>query len=165
MGFLIEGPFGEGYLWHHLACAARKHYGRVEEAYAGRAWEAAKSPVEKLPGLDELAKKRDEAAQRAVERKKIPYGELSPSGRAKCKCCGEPIAKGELRVVLGRLVEFGSQVRTTPVNVHTGCVADELDREDSAIEPHLLRGELRANSSGLSAEQLEILLESLESSD
>ncbi len=35
LGILIQGPFGPGYLWHHLACAARKRIEDVEEAYAG----------------------------------------------------------------------------------------------------------------------------------
>ena len=35
-GFLIVGPFGPGYLWHHMNCAARRHLGRLEEAVGRR---------------------------------------------------------------------------------------------------------------------------------
>ena len=28
-GFLIEGPFGPGYLWHHMNCAARRHMDKL----------------------------------------------------------------------------------------------------------------------------------------
>ena len=34
-----------------------------------------------------------------------------------------------------RSVEFGGQVRRGPVNVHPGCVALEMQREDCAVEP------------------------------
>ncbi len=32
IGILISGPFGDGYLGHHLACAARRRLEDVEEA-------------------------------------------------------------------------------------------------------------------------------------
>ena len=28
IGVLIEGPYGTGYLWHHLRCAARRQFER-----------------------------------------------------------------------------------------------------------------------------------------
>src|SRR5690606_821258 len=39
IGIRIEGPFGPGYLWHHLSCAMRRRPEDVERAYAERAWE------------------------------------------------------------------------------------------------------------------------------
>ena len=41
IGILIEGPYGTGYMWHHIKCAARRHLHRVEEAYELEAWKEA----------------------------------------------------------------------------------------------------------------------------
>ena len=41
IGILIEGPYGTGYMWHHLKCAARRMYDKVEEAYSMEAWKFA----------------------------------------------------------------------------------------------------------------------------
>lgn len=155
IGMLIEGPYGTGYLWHHLRCAARRQLDRVEEAYAARAWENAKEPPPKLPELDQLRKLREEAETKKAKRKEIPSVELAPTGRAKCKHCGEPIEKGSLRVTLGREVTFGNQVRVAPANVHPRCVAAELDNPECSVEADGLAGALRANSPELSAEQLD----------
>ena len=38
LGILLEGPFGTGYLWHHLQCAARRRIEDVEAAYAQEAF-------------------------------------------------------------------------------------------------------------------------------
>ncbi len=66
--------------------------------------------------------------------------------------------KGELRVILGRDVEFGNQVRTGPINVHPRCVAAEMDADDCSTEVEGFRNALRSNSTGLSDEQLEAVL-------
>jgi len=146
IGFLIEGPFGTGYLWHHLRCAARRDFGRVEEAYRAEAWNAAKERPKDLPSLEELGRARDEALEKKMARRELPYVEVAPSGRSKCKQCGEIIEKDSLRVVLGRSVEFGRQVRTTPIHVHPRCVAPALAAEDSATETEGFVEALRANS-------------------
>ncbi len=75
--------------------------------------------------------------------------QLAPSGRARCKHCDELIEKGTPRVVIGRAVEFGQQMRTTPINVHPACVADALQAEDSATEPEGFFEALRTNSKGV----------------
>ena len=49
LGVLIEGPYGKGYLWHHLSCAARHRFDSVEEAYGLEAWKEAKEPPEPVP--------------------------------------------------------------------------------------------------------------------
>lgn len=153
-GFLIEGPFGTGYLWHHMNCAARRFPERVEAAYEERAWDEGVEvpPIEKLRLMAESAEKR------RAERKTAPYVERSPSGRAACKTCGEAIAKDTFRVVMLRRVEFGGQVRHGTVNVHPGCVWAEIDREDSAVEPDALAEALRKNSEGVEPADLDGVL-------
>lgn len=155
LGVLIEGPYGTGYLWHHLTCAARRRFDAVEEAYGQEAWNAAKHPPGAVPGLDELRKARERAEDRRRKRKPIPHAEFAPTGRARCKHCDEPIEKGSLRIVLGRGVYFGSQVRTAPINVHPGCVAAELEAEDCATESEGVEAAIRANSEGIPAERLD----------
>ncbi len=158
LGVLIEGPYGTGYLWHHLTCAARRQFENVEEAYEIQAWNEAKTPPEDVPALDELRKIREDAEDRKRSRKPIPHAELAPSGRSKCKHCDETIEKDTLRVVLGRGVYFGSQVRTSPINVHPRCVASELQAEDCATEAEGFEAALRANSPDLPAERLDRLI-------
>jgi hypothetical protein len=149
LGILIEGPYGIGYMWHHLNCAARRQFDRVQEAYEQEAWLNAKEPPTKLPGLEALESQQQKAEERKKKKKDIPYAELDPSGRAKCKHCGEAMEKGSVRVLLGRGVYFGNQVRVAPITVHPRCVAAELEKEDCETEAPGLIGSLRANSSEL----------------
>ena len=158
LGVLIEGPYGTGYLWHHLTCAARRKLENVEEAYELEAWNEAKTPPGKVPSLDELRKVSKDADERKTQRKQIPHAEPAPSGRAKCKHCEQPIDKGSVRVVLGRGVYFGSQIRTAPINVHPRCVAAELKSEDCTTEIEGFEAALRANSADLSADVLDSLI-------
>ena len=158
LGVLIEGPYGTGYLWHHLACAARRRFENVEEAYRLEAWKEAKDPPGEVPSLDELRRVREDAEERRRRRKPIPHAELAPSGRSKCKRCMEPIEKGSLRVVLGRGVYFGSQVRTAPVNVHPRCVAAELRSDECATEVEGFEAAIRANSSDIPTARLDELM-------
>ena len=81
-----------------------------------------------------------------VELGLAPYIERAPSGRAKCKNCGEPIELDSLRVVLLREIVFGRQVRGTPINVHPGCVAAELRAEDCLTEIDGFEEAVHANS-------------------
>ncbi|MCA8979658.1 MAG: hypothetical protein KDC14_06500 [Planctomycetes bacterium] len=149
IGIRVEGPFGVGHMWHHLACAAKRQFEKVEEAYTLEAWTFAKVVPKDVPALDELRELREQAEKKKAEAKKLPYAELDPSGRAKCKQCNETLEKGEPRVVVGRAVEFGQQTRTTPINVHPSCVADALQAEDSATEVDGFADALRENSKGL----------------
>ena len=158
IGFLIEGPFGTGYLWHHLTCAGRRHFERVEEAYGLEAWRAAKEPPDGVPDLEELRKLQEQAEERRRQRKQIPYAELAPTGRAKCKHCGETLEKGALRITLGREVEFGNQVRVGPINVHPRCVAKEMRADDCGTAPEGFADALRSNSDGVSTETLDAVL-------
>jgi hypothetical protein len=161
LGVLIEGPYGIGYLWHHLTCAAKRRLDDVEEAYASEAWNAAKEPPANVPTIEELRKLHEEAEEERQSRQKLPYAELDPSGRARCKQCGEVMEKGSLRVVLGREIEFGSQYRTMPIHVHPACVATEIEREDCATEAAGFAAAIRGNSQRLSSEQLDLVLEAV----
>lgn len=158
LGTLIEGPFGTGYVWEHLRCAAKRAFEKVEEAYAAEAWNHAKEPPE-VPALEELAKLREEAEQKRAERRELPYAEVAPSGRSRCKHCGEPIPKDELRVVLAQEVVFGSQTRTASINVLPEHVAEALRAPDSGTAPEGLAEALRENSRGLDEAQLDALVE------
>ncbi len=158
LGILIEGPYGIGYLWHHLTCAAKRRMDDVEEAYEREAWKEAKEPPESVPPLEELQEIHDQAEEKREARQRIPYAEIDPSGRAKCKHCGETMEKGSLRVVLGRLVEFGSQYRTMPIHVHVGCVAGEMEKEDCATDSDGFQVSIRQHSEGLTEEQIETVL-------
>ncbi len=157
-GVLIEGPYGTGYMWHHLKCAARQQFDKVEEAYGLQAWNAAKDPPDKVPDLEKLKQAREDAEDRKRQRKEIPYAELAPSGRAKCKHCDETITKDSARVVLGRGVYFGTQVRTAPINVHPRCVAAELQADDCNTEDEGFTEALRANSADLGADVIDRVL-------
>ncbi len=158
LGILVEGPYGAGHMWHHLNCAAKRHAEQLEEAYAQEAWNEAKEPPAKIPTLASLRALAQEAETRRRERPSLPYVEMDPSGRARCKQCGERLAKGRLRVVLGRRVEFGSQTRISPIQVHPACVAAALAADDTDTRPDALAEGLRAHSRDVPAEQIEALL-------
>ncbi|HIF41008.1 MAG TPA: hypothetical protein EYQ74_07910 [Planctomycetes bacterium] len=161
LGTLIEGPYGVGYIWEHLTCAARRSFPKVEQAYQNKAWELAKSPPETVPELSELVELREEAVAKKAEQLEIPHAQIAPSGRSRCKHSGEPIEKGSLRVVLGRSVEFGSQTRTTPINVLPQYVGAALGEQDSATEIDGFEEALRANSRGVDTEAMDALLEEI----
>ena len=158
LGVLVEGPFGVGHMWHHLKCAARRSFPKVEEAYGLEAWNFAKEVPGSVPPLEELKALREEADKKKTERKELPYAELAPSGRSRCKHCDELIEKGAARVALGREVQFGQQVRTTPINVHPDCVPDALRAEDCSTEIDGFAAALRTNSKGIEAEVIDAVL-------
>ena len=157
LGVMIEGPFGSGYLWYHLKCAAKRRIEDVEAAYAEKAWDAG---VE-VPPIEELRKLAAESAEEKKQKKVAPYVEIAPSGRSKCKQCAEFVEEGAPRVVILRAVEFGNQVRNGPIAVHPKCVAAALEAPDSATEAPGLRAALRANSSDIEAKMLERALSEL----
>lgn len=152
MGVLVEGPYGLGYMWYHLVCSAAAHMDKVEEAYGAKAWEAAKVPPdpEDLPDLATLREHAVEAEREREEKERnkkvIPYAEVAPSGRSKCKQSGEAIPKGAVRIVLGKEATFGSQTRTSAHAVLPEHVWASLEDPEIVTDPHTLIDELRANS-------------------
>jgi hypothetical protein len=161
LGILIDGPYGKGYLWHHIKCAARRQFERVEEAYLAQAWNEAKDPPSKVPALDELRAHAERAEERRKSRKQPPYAEIDPSGRARCKQCDRLIERGSVRFVLGRSIQFGNQVRTSPIHVHPSCAGAALKKEDNATEQEGLADAIRAATDGVPADRLETALESI----
>jgi hypothetical protein len=161
LGTLIEGPYGVGYIWEHLTCAARRSFPKVQQAYQNKAWELAKSPPAEVPDLAQLGELREAAAAKKAEQLELPHAQIAPSGRSRCKHSGEPIEKGSLRVVLGRSVEFGNQTRITPINVLPQYVAAALGEPDCATEIDGFEDALRANSRGVEAETIDALLEEI----
>ena len=152
LGTLIEGPYGVGYVWEHLTCAARRAFPKLEEAYAQSAWENAKQPPEDLPKLEDLALLRKAAEHKKTERRELPYAELAPSGRSRCKHSFERILQGAPRVVLAREVSFGNQVRTSPINVLPPYVREALAAEDSGTPLEGFAEALKTNSRGVWAD-------------
>lgn len=157
LGILIEGPFGTGYLWHHLQCAAKRQMQAVEDAYAGEFW----AKDIDVPPIEDLRKLSGEAAKQKAEKKALPHVEVAPTGRAKCKRCDTPIEKGSLRVVLAREVEFYGQVRSGPINVHPGCVAEELSEENCATKAEGFAEALHTNSKDVEKQRIDAALEEI----
>ena len=151
LGILIEGPFGTGYLWHHLDCAAKRQWESLEEAYNGEFWVGGV----KVPPLEEKRKLREEADKKKAEKKETPHVEVAPTGRSKCRHCDATIDKGDYRIALAREVEFYGQTRVGPINVHTGCVGAELMNEDCATEIDGFADAVRANSKGIDAADID----------
>jgi hypothetical protein len=158
LGVLVEGPFGPGYLWHHLKCAARHHFDRVEEAYGHEAWKEAREVPKTIPPLFTLRELKEQTEERRRNRKTLPYAERAPSGRSRCRHCGQLIEEGSIRVVLGRGVEFGRQVRTSPINVHPQCVSAALDDDECATPREGFGDALRENSEGVNEDDLAVVL-------
>ncbi|MDF1836245.1 MAG: hypothetical protein P1V35_00115 [Planctomycetota bacterium] len=165
LGILVEGPFGTGYMWHHLTCAAKRQWAKVEEAYTAEAWQHAKETPEDLPDLEDLRKLQEEAETKKKERKVIPYAEHDPSGRAKCKQSGEVIPKGALRVALGQEVEFGGQTRISAFLVLPGQVGAALMTPEIVagkdMHPSELIAALKENSKSLSDDEMTGLIEAI----
>ena len=154
LGILLEGPYGTGYLWHHLKCAAAHKSDDVAAAYAEQAWDDGV----KVPPLAELQKLRAAVEKRKSERRTPPWAERAKTGRSKCKRCGELIAKDSWRVILAREVDVFGQVRRANVNIHPHCVATELWSPECALDAESFEAELRANSKGLDAAELDEVL-------
>jgi hypothetical protein len=124
LGERMPNPFGDGdaTLWYHLLCAAYKRPEPLLEALGTTDVTVAERELlerEARLGLEHRRLSRIDGADRA------------PSARAHCRCCREPIPKGEWRV---RLVWF-EEGRFDPAGfVHLRCTteyfgtADVLDR-------------------------------------
>jgi ribosomal protein L37AE/L43A len=157
LGILLEGPYGTGYLWHHLKCAAAQKPDDLAAAYEAEAW----GEGLKVPPLAEMQRLRVAAEKRKSERKTPPWAERAKTGRSKCKRCGEVIAKGSWRVILAREVDVFGQARRANVNIHPQCVTAELWSPECALESETFEADLRANSRGLEESDLSEVLQAI----
>jgi poly [ADP-ribose] polymerase len=114
--------FAEGmqWVWHHLACAAKKKPVNVRAA------------LETFPGE---VPNRAELDAILVEADKnpsvLPYVEHAPTGRSKCQQCQEPIEKGALRIATERPVEEGVPPRPgAPAYLHPKCAPQYIETEN-----------------------------------
>jgi hypothetical protein len=161
IGVLVDGRFGQGYMWHHLTCGAKRLLEQVEEAYEQEAWLNAKVPPdpEDLPSLEKLrslAEKAGEEREKKEKAKKtIPYAEIAPSNRSKCKQSGEAIDKGAVRIILGMEANFGNQTRVAPYAVLPQHLEQALMEPDMGPEEEGLADALRENSRDIDPELLE----------
>ncbi len=104
---------GEMTLWFHPRCAAYKRPESFLEA-------AAEHPAD---GIDELAA----AARFGIEHRRVPRingAERSPTARARCRHCREPIGKNEWRIA----VVFFEEFRFNPGGfVHATCARNYFE--------------------------------------
>jgi hypothetical protein len=149
-----ERPSGLTHLWHHLACAAAHRRGEVEAAEAAGAVPEGLSP---LP-LDELSVRARPIEQDAPEPTRIPRVEVSELDDARCARCGAAIARGALRVVLARHVEYRGAPRSSPIGVHPTCAAAAMRAEDCAVSARGFSEAVRANSGELPTGELDAAL-------
>jgi hypothetical protein len=119
-GERLPNPFADGETthWYHLACGAFKRPEPFLEALAAR-----EEPLDDRERLESEAKRG--IAHRRLPR--IDGAERAPTGRAQCRSCREPIAKGALRI---RLVFF-EEGRFEPSGyVHVRCAQAYFETTD-----------------------------------
>jgi len=126
-GERLPNPFADGETmhWFHLVCAAFKRPEPFLEALA-----AGPQP------LDDAEQLASEARRGAAHRRlpRIDGAERSPSGRAQCRSCHEPIAKDAWRILL----VFYEEGRFVPAGyVHVRCSRAYFETAD--ILPRLQR--------------------------
>lgn len=145
----VVNAFSDGgemtFQWHHVTCAAERRPEAFAEALAAFAGE-----VPDRAALEQLV-----AAARAKQKPAaFPYAERAPSGRSRCLSCGEPIAKGDLRIAVERKVDTGAFVGASAGYLHPHCAAAHTEDPDLLVA-------LRANNRTLTEDELAQLAESL----
>jgi hypothetical protein len=144
-----DGAFGDAgeasYRWHHLKCAASKVPDGLREALAGSACE-----VPERAELDKLLAEAD-----AKKPPPFPHADRAPTSRARCLECGEPIAKGDLRVAIEREIERGMTTTKGSGYLHPKCAATYAEGHGSSHDE--LTASLRANTKSLSDDDLDQL--------
>lgn len=116
-----SNPFGDGRVtyWFHPRCAAERRPDTFLAAWTASDSELDVSDDERpnqllLRELAEFGKQHPRAAR-------LANIEVSPSGRARCRCCRELIAKGETRIDLS-IFQDG---RFDPMGyLHPACLTD-----------------------------------------
>jgi hypothetical protein len=111
-GEALPNPFADGQMrfWYHLECAAFKRPEPFLEALGAG------------PPAFEQRERLEGEARRGLAHHRLPRidgAERSPSERARCRSCREPIAKGDWRI---RLV-FNEEGRFAPSGFIHACCA------------------------------------------
>lgn len=134
-GERVPNAFGEGESthWYHLGCAAEKRPEKFVDALGSFDGE--------IPERDELASIAREGADNP-KLASIVHAERSPSGRAKCQECHEPIGKSELRIAVAREEEPLGMAMTSYVHARCGAkyfgsegLASKLERTSPELSP------------------------------
>src|SRR5262245_25547288 len=112
--------FAEGmqWMWHHLACAAKKKPAAVRSALAAYTGD--------VPDREALEQTLAEADRTAVV---FPYAERASTGRSTCIECRKPIEKGTLRVATEREIETGGMARAGAGYLHPACALARLGED------------------------------------
>jgi hypothetical protein len=146
-GEKLPNPFADGEMthWFHLDCAAFKRPEPFLETRGARA--------EPLDDSERL----ESEARRGLAHRRLPRvngAERSPSGRAQCRSCRDPIAKGAWRIAL----VFYEEGRFAPSGfIHPRCAQAYFETTD-------LLQRLRRFSPDLGEDDLQELQAELEGS-
>ena len=113
-----ENAFGEGesMLWFHPLCAAYARPEQLLDYLNGQTVEDA-----------ETLRRVAEASQAHPKLPRLKGAERSPTGRATCRQCQQPIAKGEWRLGLMFFEEFRFNAGGF---IHAGCAGDYFGTTD-----------------------------------
>ena len=134
--------------WHHLACAAGKLAGELQEAM--KAFDG------DIPDREEIDKKIAESIKKGNAKPAgFPYVDRAPTGRAKCMQCEEAIAKDSFRVAVEREIDTGAMVTRGAGYMHPKCVVENLENVGGSLED-LIEG-VKKNSR-IAADDLETVV-------
>jgi hypothetical protein len=119
-GERLPNPFGDGEmtLWFHPQCAAYKR----PEPFLQSLLET----PEDFPDRRQL----EQTARRSLAHRRLPRidgAERAPSGKARCRHCREPIARGNWRI---RLVFYEEGLFTAGGFIHFSCSKTYFETDD-----------------------------------
>jgi hypothetical protein len=120
LGERLPNPFADGEMthWYHLVCAAYKRPETFLETVA-----ATEHDIDERETLEK-------EAQRGIDHRRLPRidgVQRSPSARARCRCCREPIVKDRWRIPL---VFFEEDQYNAAGYVHVSCCSEYFETTD-----------------------------------
>jgi hypothetical protein len=139
----FKNPYSEdggmSYRYWHLPCAATKLANELAPALS-----AFEGEVPDRAALLELIAQHEKPV--------MPFAEHAPNARARCRACGEGIAKDELRIAFERVFEGPMGPQKGAAYAHAKCLPAYLAREvEQGRTPPTaagLIGELEAHARG-----------------
>ena len=138
LGVEVASQFSDATVqWHHLACAAEKLPVELKEGLASYEGDVPDRAALEATMEATLAKGNAKPGG-------LPHVDHAPTGRAKCVTCGEPIAKGSLRVAVESEIDTGAMVTKGARYLHPGCAKAHFFEIDGGLTA-LVVG-VRANS-------------------